>query len=134
MMQPWSINLPDFRRKFDTAQTPLVAQNALYLQPGVHVQAVDSNRTAIVKLKTGTAAINFASIAAAGTQTGTITVTGAVAGDAVFIGVPTAAINAGVIYWGYVSAANTVTVVANNITAGPIDPGNATFRAVVMGF
>jgi hypothetical protein len=133
-MQPTSLNLPDFRRKFDTAQTPLVAQNALLLQPGVHVQTVDSNRTAIVKLKTATAALNFPSIAAAGTQVLTITVTGAATGDAVHIGVPTAAINAGVIYWGYVSAANTVTVVANNITAGAIDPASGTFRAVVMGF
>jgi hypothetical protein len=129
-----SVNLPDFRRKFDSAQTPLVAQNALGVQPGVHVQVVDTNRTAIVKLKTATAALNFPEIAAAGTEVLTIAVTGAATGDAVHIGVPTAAINAGVIYWGYVSAADTVTVVANNITAGPINPASGTFRAVVMGF
>jgi hypothetical protein len=34
--------LPDFRRKMDSAPTPMVAQNALGLQIGVHVQAYDA--------------------------------------------------------------------------------------------
>jgi hypothetical protein len=34
---------PPFRRAFDVATSPLTATNALQVQPGVHVMALDSN-------------------------------------------------------------------------------------------
>ena len=41
-----------FREKFDVSQTPLAAQNALYLQPGVHVQAYDAALDALSGIPT----------------------------------------------------------------------------------
>lgn len=35
----WLLSLAPFLQKFFKAQNPLAAQNALYLQPGVHVQS-----------------------------------------------------------------------------------------------
>lgn len=83
---------------------------------------------------TGTATIDFASIAAGGSDTDTITVTGAEVGDAVFLGIPSSSQDNQVIYTAYVSAADTVTVVAVNNAGGPRDPGSGTFRAVVHKF
>lgn len=79
---------------------------------------------------TATAALDFASIAAAASADLTITVAGAAVGDSVQLGLP-AAPAAGLVFNGFVSAANTVTVRASNITAGPVDAASATYRATV---
>lgn len=75
--------------------------------------------------------LNFPSVAAAGQQELTITVTGAAVGDAVVLA-PPAAPEAGLVWTGRVSAANTVTVRASNITAGAVDPAAATWGAHVI--
>jgi hypothetical protein len=124
---------PQFRQNFDMAGDVRVAQNALRLQPDVHVQAIDTNRVKIAKLLTATATLDFPSIAAVNVQDLTITVTGAAVGDAVFFSLP-AAPNAGVVFNAWVSAANTVKIRATNVTAGAIDPASASYRVVVMGF
>lgn len=62
-----------------------------------------------------TATLNFAEIAAAGSADLTITVTGA----------------AGLVFNAFVSAANTVTVRASNITASPVDADSASYTVVV---
>lgn len=80
---------------------------------------------------TATAALDFASIAAAGSADLTVTVAGAASGDSVSVGLP-AAPTAGLIFMGFVSAANTVTVRATNITAGAVDAASATYRATVI--
>lgn len=80
---------------------------------------------------TATAALNFASIAAAASEDLTITVAGAAVGDSVSVGLP-AAPTAGLVFVGFVSAANTVTVRASNITAGAVDAASATYRATVI--
>ncbi|MBP9100482.1 MAG: hypothetical protein KBF68_03705 [Nitrosomonas sp.] len=80
---------------------------------------------------TATAALNFASIAAAASEDLTITVAGAAVGDSVSLGLP-AAPTAGIVFNAFVSAANTVTVRATNITAAPVDPASATYRATVI--
>lgn len=80
---------------------------------------------------TATAALDFASIAAAGSADLTITVAGAAVGDSVSVGLP-AAPTAGLIFMTFVSAANTVTVRATNITAGAVDAASATYRATVI--
>lgn len=77
-----------------------------------------------------TAALDFASIAAAASADLAITVTGAAVGDSVELGLP-AAPTAGLVFNGFVSAANTVTVRATNITAGAVDAASATYRATV---
>lgn len=80
---------------------------------------------------TATAALDFASINAAASADLTITVPGAAVGDAVSLGLP-AAPTAGLMFNGFVSAANTVTVRATNITAAPVDAASATYRATVL--
>lgn len=77
------------------------------------------------------AALDFPSVAAAGQQELTITVTGAAVGDAVMLA-PPATLTAGLVATARVSAANTVTVRLSNITAGALDPASATWGARVI--
>lgn len=82
----------------------------------------------------GTASLNFGStpIPAQSHEDLTISVAGAATGDAVALGVPTAAVTTGIIYSAWVSATNTVTVRAHNYTAGALDPASGTFKATVV--
>lgn len=77
------------------------------------------------------ATLDFGSINAGATAELTITVTGAATGDTVQLA-PPAALEAGLVATGFVSAANTVTVRLANITGSPIDPASATWGAVVL--
>ena len=89
--------------------------------------------TAITRVLSATATLDFPSIASNDTHTLTITVTGAVAGDSVFLGCP-AGLDAGLIFCASVTATNTVTVRMHNSSGGSTDPASATFRATVMQF
>lgn len=89
--------------------------------------------TSVTKIVTATATLDFGSIAVAASEDKTITVTGAVTGDAVAFSLP-AAIDAGLVFNAFVSAANTVTVRATNVTAAPIDAASAVFRVVAIHF
>lgn len=84
-----------------------------------------------------TAALDFPLVAAnGGTQDLTVTVTGAKATDTapvVNLGLPTG-LTAGLLYHGFVSADNTVTVRCTNATAGAINPASATFRVEVRRY
>ncbi len=86
------------------------------------------------KMLMATAALDFPSVAAGASQALTVTVTGAAANDVVSLGLPTNGFNIGLMIKGYVSAADTVTVLAQNYTAAPIDPGNLSIRVLVQGF
>lgn len=85
------------------------------------------------KLLSETASLNFGSIAAQASADLTITVNGAAVGDSVCLGLP-AGPETGIVYNAFVSALNTVTVRATNVTAAPIDPAAASFRATVLQF
>lgn len=77
------------------------------------------------------AVLDFPSIAAGATATLTVTVKGAAVGDDTlhgFIAAPTA----GLSWHAWVSATDTVTLRATNVTAGAIDPASATFRVIVL--
>jgi len=76
-------------------------------------------------------AINFGSISANSVATNTITATGALIGDIVAIGYNGADV-AGVIITGRVSASDTVTIYAANVTTGPVTLGNRTYYAAVL--
>jgi hypothetical protein len=104
-----------------TFSGPVASLNGFIGATGVAVNAVLSN----------SASLNFASIAAAASADLTITVTGAAVGDEVTVGLP-AAPTAGIIYQAFVSAANTVTVRATNITGDAIDPAAQTFNVAVL--
>ena len=109
----------------------------LSIAPGGNLSTIGTvtvgSGTAITRVLSATATLDFPSIASNDTHTLTITVTGAVAGDSVFLGVP-AALDAGLIFCASVTATNTVTVRMHNSSGGSTDPASGTFRATVMQF
>lgn len=94
---------------------------------------IGTSGTQINKILSGTAAIDFGSIAAGTALELTITVSGAASGNTVMV-TPPIGIEAGLIWCGYVSAADTVTIRVGNITGSAIDPASATWRATVVQF
>lgn len=78
-----------------------------------------------------TATLDFPSIAAGATATLTITVKGALAGDPVTAHA-TSAPTAGLVYDAYVSAADTVTVRATNVTGLAVDAASVSWVALVI--
>jgi hypothetical protein len=94
---------------------------------------VSSTGTNVDGIWSASGTLDFGSIASAASADLTITVTGASTGDSVSLGLP-AAPTAGIIFQGFVSASNTVTVRATNITGSPVDPASATYRATVTSF
>lgn len=85
----------------------------------------------LTKALSGSKTHDFASVTSVNTGTTTLTVTGAAAGDSVIV-TPSTALEAGLVVYGYVSAADTVTIVANNPTAGAIDPASRTYYVTVL--
>lgn len=85
----------------------------------------------VTELSAATASLNFGSISTLAQADLTITVTGAAVGDYVTLALP-AAPTAGIVFNAFVSAANTVTVRATNVTAGSIDPAAATYGVLVI--
>jgi hypothetical protein len=85
----------------------------------------------VTKILTATATLDFGSISAASQADLTITVTGAAAGDEVIMALP-AAPAAGIVFNAFVSAANTVTIRASNITGSPVDPASASYGVIVI--
>jgi hypothetical protein len=89
--------------------------------------------TVVASILSATATLDFPSIGSNDTETLTMTVTGAVAGDSVFLGVP-AGLDPGLIFCASVTAADTVTVRMHNSSGGSVDPASGTFRATVIRF
>lgn len=85
----------------------------------------------LIKYLSSSKTHDFGSISTVSTATTTQTVTGAAAGDTVLI-TPSTALEAGLVVYGYVSAADTITIVANNPTAGSIDPASRTYYILVL--
>jgi hypothetical protein len=80
---------------------------------------------------TATATLDFPSISSNSGEELTITVTGAATGDVVILGAPSA-IESGLTWCGYVSAADTVTVRLHNSSGGSVNPASATWKATVI--
>jgi len=76
------------------------------------------------------AVIDFASIADAALEESQVTVTGAALGD--FVVVTCGIDQIGLVLSGYVSAADTVEVVASNLTGGAVNLASATFLIKVF--
>ncbi len=94
-----------------------------------------TTRYTLAKTLTATATLNFGNTVAGTSSDLTVTVTGAVDGDVVVLGVPNVSTAANTIYFGWVSAANTVTVRFQNgnlVTA--VDPASGTFRVSVIRY
>ncbi len=92
---------------------------------------IAGNGNTITKVLSGSASLDFGSITAAAQANLTITVTGAAVGDEVIMSLP-AAPAAGLIFNAFVSATDTVTVRASNITALAVDPAAATYGVIVI--
>lgn len=105
--------------------------------PFAKAYAVTSNDSTTVTVKAMAAGLNasasldFGSIGAAASADLTVAVAGAVTGDAVAVALP-AAPTAGLVFQAFVSAANTVSVRATNITGSAIDPTAASFGVTVF--
>ena len=81
----------------------------------------------------GSATIDFTSIAAGSYQDATITVTGAATTDkGCSVVVPNASVSGGLMFFWWISAADTVTIRCYNSTASPIDPTSGSFSATVI--
>ena len=87
--------------------------------------------TDIASHLSATGALDFGSTAAQSSTDLPITVTGAVDGDTVVLGVPNASITTDSCFTAWVSATNTVTVRFNNYSSGALDPASGTFRVDV---
>lgn len=89
----------------------------------------------LAKTLTATATLDFGSTLAGAVTDLTMTVTGAVDGDAVSIGVPNASYPATGTFTAWISAANTVTIrYANNSLTLAQDPASGTYRASVVKY
>jgi len=80
---------------------------------------------------TATATLDFPSISSNHSEELTMTVTGAATGDVVILGAPSA-IESGLTWCGYVSAADTVTVRLHNSSGDSVNPASATWKATVI--
>jgi hypothetical protein len=105
------------------------AQNTIWItQSGRFMKSAARPR-----ILSGQATLDFPSTASANQSELTVTVTGAAVGDAVSIGAPVGSILANGVYTGYVSAADTVTVVFFNGASGPsLDPASGVFNVRVI--
>lgn len=91
--------------------------------------------TTIAKVMSATATLNFGSTAAGAVSDLTVTVTGAADGDVVSVGAPNGSITATGMFFGWVSAADTVTVrFLHNHLVNAEDPASGTFRVTVTQF
>lgn len=87
-----------------------------------------TRKTIVLSLK-GSATLDFGSTAAGASTDLTITVTGAVDGDLIMLGVPNGSTVANGSYTAWVSAANTVTVrFINSQLVGALDPASGVFN------
>ncbi len=89
------------------------------------------NEDLFLSVLNGSATIDPASIAASGTATATITVTGAAVGSFVMVA-PGVDLQGLILGTPYVSAADTVEVAIFNPTAGAIDLASSTWKARVF--
>lgn len=99
-----------------TAQTSRVGANAI--------------NDHFAKFFSGMGTWDAASVASGASTTDTLTITGVALGDIV-LGVSSSVSQGGVSLTGYVSAADTVTVIINNNSGGAVDLASATVRVVV---
>jgi hypothetical protein len=113
-----------------TAATTTQTERARFSSAGVTIGA---SGTAIASVISATATLDFASTAAHECSVSNITVTGAAVGDVVAIGIPPDAIGTSGVFFGYVSATDTVSIRYHNTDKNnAVDPASGTFRATVI--
>lgn len=113
-------------------------QTGVYLivpQSGGYIVTTLTASAQVERIITATATLDFPSTLAASSSDLTMTLTGAVDGDSVMLGVPNGSVNVNTAYFAWVSAANTITVRFINFDiALASDPASGVFRATIMRF
>lgn len=97
---------------------------------GTNFQMTGSSSQA--RMLSGVASIDFGSMGTLTQVTSTISVTGAAVNDLVLVGYGSSTVSNDIILDGYVSAADTVTVRAHNVSSGTIDPPSRSVRVMVF--
>ncbi len=91
------------------------------------------DRRAYTPIITATATLNFPSTAGGTSSDLTITLSGAVNGDVVVLGVPNGSTLSNGCFTQWVSASNTVTVrFTNNDAIAALDPASGTFKVTII--
>jgi hypothetical protein len=90
--------------------------------------------TAITKILSAAAELDFPSIASQSSANLTITVTGAGTNSVVAVSKADGALTGHIVLEAWVSSADTVTVRALNATAGAIDPATGSYRVTVFQY
>lgn len=128
-----------YRLSYGGATVEITSAGAVKLTPKSGQGVVIGGGTALKKVLSATASVDFTALAAGACETFNVTVAGAADGDAVAVGVAAAA-------WatteyatieGFVSTANTVTVKRCNLTNATTalsNPASVTVRATVFQF
>lgn len=109
------------------APTPSAGDNDTSIATTAFIQNAFS-----AKILSGSAVLDFGSTSAGTSSELTLTVTGALPGDAVFIGVPSSANLSNSCYTAVVTTTDTVDIRFNNYSSSPIDPGSGTFTAKII--
>lgn len=115
-----------------TFSGPVRSQNGFQLVSVNPANGAETVSATINRILVGSAVLDFPSIAAASQANLTITVNGAAVNDDVILGLP-AAPAVGIVFDAFVSATNTVTVRATNVTAAAVDPVSATYSVLIIG-
>lgn len=117
----------------DSADGPITASTITASTSVLTPSLTIGSGTAITKVLSATATLDFGSILAAASADLTITVTGAAVGDSVSFGLP-AAPDTSTVFNAFVSSTNTVTVRCFNVGTIAVDPASATYRVTVHHF
>ena len=91
-----------------------------------------SGAVALDMFRTITVGTDFPNTSAQSSSDITVTVTGAVAGQPVWLGVPNSAVSANTSYSAWGSASNTVTIRFNNYSSASVNPSSGSFYVVVI--
>lgn len=86
-----------------------------------------------IRTLTTTASVNFGTLSGHSTSAGNVTVTGALEGDIVLLGLPSV-VSAGALVQGVVFATNTVCLTAINGSSSSKTIGSGTYRVTVIGY
>jgi hypothetical protein len=113
-----------------TAATTTQTERARFSSAGVTIGA---SGTAIASVISNTATLDFPSTSSHHSSDLTLTVTGAAVGDVVAIGIPNGSVGTTGVFFGWVSADDTVTIrYTNTHNGGAVDAASGTFRATVI--
>ena len=106
---------------------------ARWLWRGQEIASVDTNGYIISSnILTASATLDFGSIGAHGSETLTISCTGAALGDVVSLGIPNGSMESDASFVAWVSAADTVSVKCFNFNGSSFDPASGTFTVKII--